>query len=93
MKDTTNLLKNIIAANGNKFFNVTFIKKNGELRSINGHCRYVAGHDGENPIAHKGNYVTVVLSAKDAKGNAQFRNVNCDTIQTLSIDGQKLFFK
>lgn len=93
MKVDSNLLKNIIAANGNKFFTVEFIKKDGSLRKINGHCRYVAGHDGDNPIAHKPNYVTVVLAQKDAKGNAQFRNVNIDTIQTLSIDGQKLYFK
>lgn len=83
-------LKKIIQDNGSKFFAVTFTKANGEERTLNGHLRYVAGRDGANTVAHKEQYVTVVLAQKDAKGREQFRNVNVETIKSLSIDGVKL---
>ncbi|MNF29697.1 hypothetical protein D3C84_104080 [compost metagenome] len=83
----------MIRANGSKFIGVTFVKKNGELRTLNGHVRHVAGHDGVNNAAHYEKYVTLVLNQKDKNGKEQFRNVNTETIKSLSIAGRKISFE
>lgn len=82
----------MIHGNGSKFFGVTFVKKDGELRTLNGHVRKVAGHDGHNNASHFEKYVTIVLNTKDKHGKAQFRNVNTETIKALSIGGRKISF-
>ena len=81
----------MIHANGSKFFGVTFIKKDGTERTLNGHVRKVQGHDGSNTTAHFEKYVTIVLSGK-RDGKEQFRNVNTETIKALSIGGRKIKF-
>jgi hypothetical protein len=86
-------IADMIKKNGSKFFCVTFVKKNGEERTLNGHVRKVAGHDGHNNASHFEKYVTIVLSEKDENGNEQFRNVNTETIVSLSIGGRKIEFK
>lgn len=80
----------LIHANGSKFFGVTFIKKDGTERTLNGHVRKVAGHDKSNTTAHFEKYVTIVLGGKHDK--EQFRNVNVETIKALSIGGRKINF-
>lgn len=87
MHDTKHL-KEFIKANGNKFFTVEFVKKDGSLRTINGHVRAVPGHDGTNPTAHIEKYLTVVLAEKDKHGREQWRNVNLETIKRISIAGK-----
>lgn len=82
----------MIRSNGSKFFGVTFIKKDGTERTLNGHVRKVAGHDGHNNAAHYKKYVTIVLNEKDSQGREQFRNVNTETIVSLSIGGRKIRF-
>lgn len=82
----------MIQANGSKFFGVTFIKKNGEERTLNGHVRKVAGNGGTNTTAHFEKYVTIVLNQKDAQGKEQFRNINTETIKSLSIGGRRISF-
>ena len=84
-------LRTLLQENNNKFFTVEFIKKNGEQRKINGHIRYVAGHDGQNPVAHLPQYVTVVLSQKE-DNKPVFRNVNLDTVTAISINKQRYTF-
>lgn len=83
----------MIKANGAKFFGVTFVKKNGEERTLNGHVRKVEGHDGHNNASHYEKYVTIVLNERDEQGREQFRNVNTETIVSLSIGGRKITFK
>lgn len=83
----------MIRANGSKFFGVTFVKKDGTLRTLNGHVRKVEGQQGGNTTGHIEKYVTIVLNEKDEKGNPQFRNVNMETIVSLSMGGRKMFFK
>jgi len=85
-------VKALIQSNGNKFFSVTFIKKDGSERTLVGHIRKVEGHNGHNNASHVEKYITVVLTEKDAKGNEQFRNVNCETIKSISMGGRKIQF-
>lgn len=84
-------LKNIISQNGNKFLGITFIKKDGSERTLNGHIRHVRGHDGANPIKHKEEYITLVLNKQD-QGKVQFRNVNLSTVKRLAIGGKEFKF-
>ena len=80
----------LIQANGSKFFGVTFVKKDGTERTLNGHVRKVAGKSGANTTAHFEKYVTIVLGGKHDK--EQFRNVNVETIKALSIGGRRITF-
>lgn len=82
----------LIQANGSKWFGVTFVKKDGTERTLNGHVRKVAEHAGHNTTAHFEKYVTIVLNQKDDKGREQFRNVNTETIKALSIGGRRIKF-
>lgn len=90
MNNKAKQLKTLIEANGSKFFGVEFVKADGTLRTLNGHYRAVAGHDGVNPTAHIEKYITIVLAEKDGKGNPQFRNVNTETIKALHIGGKRI---
>jgi hypothetical protein len=81
----------LIHANGSKFFGVTFIKKDGTERTLNGHIRKT-GKGGVNTTAHIEKYVTIVLNKKDDKGREQLRNVNMETIKALSIGGRRIKF-
>lgn len=85
-------IASLIHANGSKFFGVTFIKKDGSERTLNGHVRKVAGTTGTNTTAHYEKYVTIVLNTKDKNGKEQFRNVNTETIKALSIGGRRIKF-
>jgi hypothetical protein len=82
----------MIRQNGSKFFNVTFKKKDGTMRTLNCNVRKVPGHGKGNSVSHFEKYVTVVLSQPDDNGKAQFRNVNVESIQSLSIGGRKISF-
>lgn len=82
----------LIHANGSRFFGVTFKKKDGTLRTLNGHVRKVQGHGGTNNASHFEKYVTVVLNKKDKDGKVQFRNVNTESVQALSIGGRRITF-
>lgn len=85
-------IASLIHANGSKWFGVTFVKKDGTLRTLNGHVRKVEGHGGHNNASHYEKYVTIVLNEKDKNGKEQFRNVNTETIKALSIGGRKIEF-
>ncbi|AHJ87418.1 hypothetical protein phiPsa267_165 [Pseudomonas phage phiPsa267] len=89
----SNAIAKMIRDNGSKWMGVTFVKKNGEVRTLNCHVRTVKGHTGHNNASHVEKYVTVVLNEKDEKGNEQFRNVNMETVVSLSIAGRKISFQ
>lgn len=82
----------LIKSNGSKFFGVTFIKKDGTKRTLTGHIRKVAGHDGSNTTSHIEKYLTITLPTKDANGKEQFRNVNMETIQSVRMGGREIKF-
>lgn len=90
---TPNEFKQTIISNNGKFLTVEFIKKNGEKRILNGHVRYVPGHDNVNPTAHIPKYVTLVLSKPDESGKPVWRNVNTETITRLAVGGKTLYNK
>jgi len=66
----------LISTSKGKFFTVTFTKKDNTTRTINGNFKYSKS----NPS--KLGYLTI-YSAKD-KG---YKNVNSQTIESLSING------
>jgi len=81
----------MIKANGSKWLGVTFVKKDGTERTLNGHVRKV-GKGGADTTAHIEKYVKVVLNRKDDQGRDQVRNVNMETIKALSIGGRRITF-
>lgn len=85
--------KKAIIDNAGKFCTVTFIKKDGSERTINGHVRYVPGHENENPTGHIPKYVTMVLASPDEQGKPAWRNVNTETIKRLAIGGEVFYNK
>ncbi len=84
-------LRKLLQENNHKFFSVDFVKKDGTLRKLNGHVRYVAGHDDVNPVAHLKQYVTVVLSQQD-NGKPVWRNVNLETVKRIAINKKEYKF-
>ncbi|ATW58307.1 hypothetical protein CNR37_00100 [Pseudomonas phage ventosus] len=80
----------LIKANGSRFFGVTFVKKDGTLRTLNGHVRKVG--NSAPTTAHIEKYVTIVLNKRDDQGRLQVRNVNTETIKALSIGGRRIDF-
>lgn len=73
---------------GNKFFSITFIKKNGDVRRLNGRLGVTKGVNGigkkYNPSDF--NYLTVY----DVK-NKGFRTVNVNTVHSLRYKGRELW--
>lgn len=86
-------VKDMLKANKGRFFTVTFKKKDGSLRTLNCKHGHVKGHDKPNTTAHIEKYLTVVLTEKDAKGNEQFRNVNCEEVVSVSMGGKVINFE
>lgn len=79
-----NTVANLIKSTKGRIFTVTFIKANGELRTMN--CRLgVTGHlrGGKSTTAHKSHLVTVY--DMQAKG---YRCVNLDTVLSVTISGK-----
>lgn len=78
------LFRNLV---GNKFFTVTFTKKNGELRTMN--CRLgVTKHLKGGKKSYddsKYNYVTVYDLSKKA-----YRTVNLDAVKSVKARGLKV---
>lgn len=83
----------MIRDNGSKFFSVTFVKKDGETRTLTGRVFHDKKHDGHNNAAHYEKYVTIVIRGRDEKGNRRFRNVNTETIKSLHIGGRHINFE
>lgn len=80
------MIPSLLAAHKGKFFGCTFTKKDGTKRDLNCKIGAVAGHTGENPIAHLAQYVTVTTHEN---GKMEFKNVNVQTMENLNIAGNK----
>lgn len=78
--------KNIILSHKGQFFSVDFVKKNGELRTVNGQVGIKEGHLGANPTAHIEKYVTVAENL--GGGEYKYVNVNVETITRLAVGGK-----
>jgi len=79
--------KIIKALIGNQFFSVTFTKKNGEERTLNGRLgvkKHLKG--GEKSYNDDDfNYLTVY----DVQNNG-YRTVNLDTVSSIKVNGKEL---
>lgn len=87
------MIRDLLTKNGGRMFSVTFIKADGTERTITGNYGHVKGQDGENTVAHIEKYVTVILPEKDENGKQQRRNVNCETVKSLRINGVTIEIK
>ena len=83
-------LKSLIQAHKGQYLGVTFVKKSGELRTLNGQHCYKQGHDGVNTVAHIEKYITI--SENLGGGKSQFRNVNTETVKRLAVGGKVYTF-
>ena len=79
--------KIIKALIGNQFFTCTFIKKNGEERTLNGRLgvkKHLKG--GEKSYSDDDfNYLTVY----DVK-NSGYRKINLDAIKSIKVNGKEI---
>lgn len=70
---------------GNKFISISFLKKDGTKRTINGRLhvkRYLKG--GDNPNTRKDEFL-IIYSMKD-KG---YRTINLDTVFRIAASGKE----
>lgn len=88
-----NMIKGLLTGNGGRMFSVTFIKANGEERTLTGNYGQVKAQSGENTTAHLEKYVTVILPTKNAKGEPDRRNVNCETVKSITTNGTTITFE
>lgn len=82
--------KDVILSHKGQFFSVAFVKKNGELRTVNGQVGVKENHLGANPTAHIEKYVTVAENL--GGGEYKYVNVNVETITRLAVGG-KVYIK
>jgi len=85
MKNTINtLIKNLLIANEGKFFSVTFKKKDGTIRKLNGRLGVHFQKKLQKPTtSNHYKYIVVYDMQKQA-----YRNVNMDTVQSLTMLGK-----
>ena len=77
-----NLVKTLITANQDKFVGITFTKKDGQKRNLNGRL-HVRSKTGQAPTtAHIPEYLTIY----DVKAGG-FRTVNLDTVESIRMKG------
>ena len=87
-----NTIREIIASRPGQFFQVEFIKKDGTVRALNGQFGHRKGHDGQNTVQHKAEYMTVTENRIDPKtGERAFRNINLGTVTRLAIGGLRIY--
>jgi len=86
MVTTRATLKSIIRTANNKFVGLTFVKKDGSVRRLNGRMN-IASKTGAAPtVAGLSEYLTIFdMQARN------YRNVNMDTIQSIRTGGVELF--
>lgn len=84
---TARAIKELLKANHGRFFTVTFIKKNGEVRTLN--CKHgkVKGHEGPNNVSHIEKYLTVTTP------EGEFKNINMETVKEVKMGGTVLRFE
>jgi hypothetical protein len=82
------IVKGLIKANGQKFFTVTFVKKNGDTRTLTGRLGVSHGKvKGLPTTAAIEKYLVVYDVVK-----REYRNVNIETVKTVSMAGMKVSF-
>lgn len=81
------LVRPLLERHRGKWFTVTFTKKDGTLRTLNGKIGAVEGHDDLNTVSHLPQYVTVNLSQRDGD-KPMWRNASIETMVSLSIAGE-----
>ena len=95
--DKIAIVRNIVENTDGLFFNITFVKKNGEIRNLTGRTG-VTKHLTPNPricmngtsdtVAHKEEYIKVYDTIK--KG---YRNVNMETVTYFKCGDVEIEFK
>ena len=75
-------LSDIIKASSGKFFTVTFTKKDGSIRTLNGRLGVTKYLKGGKSTLSPDQFITVY--DVQSKG---YRAVNVDTIQSVTVDG------
>ena len=80
-------VKEMLLSNAGKFFTVTFVKKNGEVRTLNCQQGHFKGHDGENTTAHIEKYLTVRTS------EGEFKKINCEQVISIKMQGSRIEIK
>lgn len=73
---------------GSKFFDITFIKKDGTLRSINGRLGVKKGLHGWIRTTDPDEYL-IVWSMKDQG----YRNIKLDKVLRIALSGQVIYSK
>ena len=82
-------IRGLIKDNGGKIFTAVFVKKNGDLRTMNGRTGVTAGlNGGESTTAHLDYLVTVSEMSTQNR-----RNINLDTLKELRMGGAVIHFK
>ena len=82
------IIKNLIKSNGQKIFAVTFVKKDGSERTLTGRLGVSHGRvKGLPTTAAIEKYLVVYDVVK-----REYRNVNIETVKTVSMAGMKVSF-
>lgn len=82
------MINNILGLLGNKFFTITFVKKDLSIRTINGRLKVTKYLKGGNCTLDKEKFL-IVYSLKD-KG---YRAINKETILNIKMDNMVIFNK
>jgi hypothetical protein len=82
------MINNILGLLGNKFFTITFIKKDLSIRTINGRLKVTKYLKGGDCTLDKEKFL-IVYSLKD-KG---YRAINKETILNIKMDNMIIFNK
>lgn len=78
--------KSIILSHKGQYLGISWIKKDGTERTVNGQVGVKEGHLGANPTAHIEKYVTVAENL--GGGEYKYVNVNVETITRLAVGGK-----
>jgi hypothetical protein len=81
-------IKEVVKSNQGRFFTVTFIKKDGSVRKINGRLgvkKYLKG--GKNTVANYDKYLTMYAL------KAGYRNIDCGKIVSIKMQHKEIVIK
>jgi len=82
------MINNILGLLGNKFFTITFVKKDSSIRTINGRLKVTKYLKGGNCTLDKEKFL-IVYSLKD-KG---YRAINKEAILAIKMDNMIIYNK
>ena len=77
-------IKELLESSKGKFFTVTFTKKDGSTRVLNGRLGVTKHLKGGKKTVTQENYLTVFDTQKKA-----YRTVNVDTVQSVKVNGNE----